>query len=77
MPVTKISCSTDISTNSGASAWIGASLSVGIGPRSSIGSPMTLIIRPRVSAPTGILMGYPLSKTFWPRTSPSVPENDK
>ncbi|RNA13577.1 hypothetical protein BpHYR1_040990 [Brachionus plicatilis] len=39
MPVSKISCSTLISINSGASAWIGAS--VVIGPRSSIGSLIT------------------------------------
>lgn len=34
---------------------------------------MTLIIRPKVSAPTGILMGDPQSSTSWPRTRPSVP----
>lgn len=39
IPVTKISCSTLISTNSGASAWMGATLSVGMGPLSSMGSP--------------------------------------
>ncbi|MPC96948.1 hypothetical protein E2C01_092230 [Portunus trituberculatus] len=40
MPVTRISCSTDISTKSGASAWIAEKCSVGMGPRSSIGSPV-------------------------------------
>jgi hypothetical protein len=36
MPVTRISCSTDISVNSGASAWIGAKWLELMGPRSSI-----------------------------------------
>jgi len=35
--------------------------------------PITFIIRPRVSTPTGIRMGYPVSRTFCPRTRPSVP----
>lgn len=48
-------------------------MSVGTGPRSSIGSPITLMIRPKVSAPTGILMGNPESDTACPRTKPSVP----
>ncbi|CAG5092299.1 Similar to EID3: EP300-interacting inhibitor of differentiation 3 (Bos taurus) [Cotesia congregata] len=60
-----------MSTNSGASAWIAANLSVLTGPRSSMGSPMTLMIRPRVSAPTGIRMGKPESMTGCPRTKPS------
>src|SRR5262245_50150521 len=42
------------------------------GPASSIGSPMTLIMRPRVPAPTGTLIGAPVSVTSWPRTRPSV-----
>lgn len=29
------------------------------GPRSSIGSPITFIIRPKVSGPTGIVIGPP------------------
>lgn len=134
MPVTRISCSTLMSVNSGASAWIGAVLPsnvcyckhaynwirqvpcvlydlsnplivktdfnsylsktdtswdihrgweslnpfnthcfVLIGPLSSMGSPMTFIILPKVSGPTGIRMGAPVSRTFWPRTRPSVP----
>lgn len=44
-----------------------------MGPLSSMGSPMTFIILPRVSGPTGILMGAPVSRTFCPRTRPSVP----
>merc|ERR1719309_255680 len=73
MPVTRISWSTDMSANSGASAWMAANLSVLMGPRSSMGSPMTLMILPRVSSPTGILMGEPVSTTAWPLTRPSVP----
>lgn len=38
-----------------------------------MGSPMTFMILPKVSGPTGILMGAPVSRTFWPRTRPSVP----
>ena len=48
-------------------------LSVGTGPLSSMGSPMTLMIRPSVSGPTGIVMGDPTSTHAWPLTRPSVP----
>ena len=47
MPVTRIALSVDWSTNSGASAWIGIVVSALTGPRSSIGSPMTLRMRPK------------------------------
>lgn len=43
IPVTRISCSTLMSSNKGASAWMAARRSVSTGPRSSIGSPMTLM----------------------------------
>jgi len=43
-----------------------------IGPLSSIGSPITFIILPKVSGPTGIMMGFPVSITGYPLTSPSV-----
>src|SRR5580658_3934556 len=42
------------------------------GPASSIGSPMTLMMRPNVPAPTGTMIGLPVSVTCWPRTRPSV-----
>src|SRR6478736_8180584 len=42
------------------------------GPASSIGSPITLMMRPRVPAPTGTMIGEPVSVTSPPRTSPSV-----
>src|ERR1700728_3350740 len=44
----------------------------GTGPASSTGSPITLMMRPSVPAPTGTLIGSPVSLTSWPRTSPSV-----
>src|SRR4051794_21098182 len=43
-----------------------------IGPASSIGSPMTFMMRPSVPAPTGTAIGWPVSVTSWPRTRPSV-----
>lgn len=72
------------STNEGGSAWMGATCLVLIGPRSSTGSPvmqswtslqinipMTLMILPRHSGPTGTWMGAPVSRTFCPRTRPN------
>ena len=53
MPVTRIALSVDWSTNSGAAAWIGLRFSALTGPRSSIGSPITLTMRPSVCGPTG------------------------
>ena len=53
MPVTRMAASVDWSTNSGASAWIGEVPSAPIGPRSSIGSPTTFMMRPSVFGPTG------------------------
>lgn len=44
-----------------------------MGPLSSMGSPMTFMILPKVSGPTGIRMGAPESSTFCPLTRPSVP----
>src|SRR5215831_7283939 len=72
MPVTRISASVDWSMNSGAGRWIGKRRLVCTGPRSSTGSPTTLRIRPKVSGPTGIVIGPPVSTTWVPRTSPSV-----
>ena len=42
------------------------------GPASSTGSPMTFMMRPSVSSPTGTEIGSPVSVTSWPRTRPSV-----
>src|SRR5262245_6449236 len=44
----------------------------GIGPASSTGSPMTLMMRPSVPSPTGTAIARPVSDTSWPRTRPSV-----
>ena len=44
-----------------------------MGPLSSTYSPMTFMILPKVSGPTGILIGAPESRTSWPLTKPSVP----
>ena len=43
-----------------------------IGPASSIGSPITFIMRPSVSTPTGTVIELSVSRTAWPRTKPSV-----
>src|SRR4051794_38549850 len=43
-----------------------------IGPASSIGSPITFMMRPSVPSPTGTAIGWPVSFTSWPRTRPSV-----
>ena len=72
MPVTRIDDSVDWSTNGGASAWIGAVMSLPIGPRSSIGSPTTFMIRPSVIGPTGTRISEPVERTSWPRVRPSV-----
>ena len=63
MPVTRIAASVDWSTKGGASAWIGADMSLPIGPRSSIGSPMTFMIRPSVLGPTGTRICEPVALT--------------
>lgn len=43
-----------------------------ISPFSSMGSPITFIILPKVSGPTGIIIGFPVSATVYPLTKPSV-----
>ena len=47
------------------------STSVGMGLPST-GSPITFQMRPRVSFPTGIMIGAPVSTASIPRTMPSV-----
>jgi hypothetical protein len=60
-------------TNCGAGRWIGQrSALAGMSPRSSTGSPVTLRIRPSAAAPTGTVIGLPVSSTSIPRTTPSV-----
>ena len=72
MPVTSTSVALDWSAKDGASRWIWAVWSLEIGPASSIGSPMTFMMRPRVAGPTGTVMGSPVSTTSCPRVRPSV-----
>jgi len=72
MPVTRIAASVDWSMNSGALAWIAAVCSAPTGPRSSIGSPTTFMMRPRVLGPTGTEICAPVLVTGWPRVRPSV-----
>src|SRR5579859_1422099 len=72
MPVTSTSAEVDCSAKDGASRWIGDSKGELIGPASSIGSPMTFMMRPRHAGPTGTVIGRPVSVTGWPRVRPSV-----
>ena len=72
MPVSNISSSVDCSSKDGAGRWMGLRLVAFTGPISSTGSPMTFSTRPRVPAPTGTVMGCPVSMAFMPRTMPSV-----
>src|SRR5579859_4000814 len=72
MPVTSTSAEVDCSAKDGASRWIEEVKVVAIGPASSIGSPMTFMMRPSVAGPTGTVIGRPVSNTGWPRVRPSV-----
>ena len=72
MPVSNISTAVDWSSYRGGGRWIDQRSFALIGPRSSIGSPMTFMIRPSVSLPTGTVMAAPVSVAFMPRTMPSV-----
>ena len=44
------------------------------GPLPSMGSPVTLNMRPSVASPTGMVMGAPVSRASMPREIPSVEE---
>src|SRR5664279_3737291 len=73
MPVGNISVLLSSSANGGGSRWIDqrsvrSSWSAAI----SSGSPRVLNTWPRVTSPTGTVMGEPVSVTSEPRTSPSV-----
>mmetsp|Transcript_149679 Transcript_149679/g.363554 ORF Transcript_149679/g.363554 Transcript_149679/m.363554 type:complete len:329 (-) Transcript_149679:10-996(-) len=72
IPVMRISSALPMSASVGGSTWMGARLSVGIGPRPSMASPTTSMMRPSVSGPTGTEMGAPVSATSRPRAKPSV-----
>ncbi len=51
---------------------MGSDLLALIGPRSSTGWPMTFMIRPSTSRPTGTWIDAPVFSTGIPRTRPSV-----
>ena len=65
MPVTSTSVEAAWSAKEGASRWMPAVCSLEIGPASSIGSPITFMMRPRVAGPTGTVIGPPVSVTAW------------
>ena len=71
IPVSKISTVGSSSSNVGAGRWIGQRSDLTL-PASSIGSPRTLKIRPRVTSPTGTEIDAPVSCTSAPRGMPSV-----
>ena len=72
IPVTSCSVSVAWSVNFGAGLCIGHFSLVFTSPFSSIDSPTTFIILPKVSGPTGTLMGDPVLITSSPLFSPSV-----
>ena len=72
LPVISRSVPAPWSMKAGESLWIGLYLSDSIGPFSSIGSPMTFMILPRVPWPQGTLIESLVSTTGCPRTNPSV-----
>ena len=72
MPVSSSSTEVFCSTKLGASRWMGRYFSALMGPISSTGRPTTFMMRPRDAAPTGAMIGLPVSTTSMPRTKPSV-----
>src|SRR6202163_3488300 len=72
MPVSRISTLACCSETGGAGRWIGQRVTPSGEGSSSIGAPMTLNIRPRVSTPTGTEIGSPVACTGSPRRKPSV-----
>ena len=72
IPVSRASTVDSCSSKAGADLWIGQRSLVFTGPISSTGSPMTFIILPRASLPTGMVICWPVSTACIPRTSPSV-----
>jgi hypothetical protein len=73
IPVSRISWVGVRSEAFGAGRWIGQrSTSSGSASPLSIGSPSRLKMRPRVTSPTGTVIGPPVSMTLSPRWTPSV-----
>src|ERR1044072_8046991 len=72
MPVSRISRVGVRSSTLGAGRWMGQrSPPSSRSPAPSIGSPSRLKIRPRVTSPTGTVIGPPVSFTRVPRARPS------
>src|SRR4051794_9020659 len=72
IPVSSISCVGVRSEAFGAGRWIGQRSTSPISSPLSIGSPSRLKMRPRVTSPTGTVIGPPVSVTTAPRSIPSV-----
>src|ERR671932_548645 len=72
MPVSNISAVGVSCSTVGAGRWIGQRSWTSIGSPWSMTSPSRLKMRPRVTLPTGTVMGPPVSMTSVPRESPSV-----
>ena len=72
MPVNRTSCEVVRSSNFGGSRWIGRASDRERVSRPSMVSPTTFITRPRICAPTGIAMGWPVGTAAMPRLRPSV-----
>src|SRR6266571_8704153 len=72
MPVSRISTLACCSDTGGAWRWIGHRVTPSGAGSSSIGAPITLNMRPRVSTPTGTEIGVPVATTTSPRRKPSV-----
>jgi hypothetical protein len=71
-PVSNTSISVVWSSNAGGARWIGSILSALTSPLPSIAWPSTSNTRPRVTSPTGTVIGAPVSRTSVPRARPSV-----
>ncbi len=73
MPVSKICVLGSRSTKSGRLRWMGQrTASAGMSAPLSTGSPSTFRMRPSAGAPTGTVIGPPVSTTGIPRTTASV-----
>src|SRR6185437_5398050 len=72
MPVSSNSFAAACSSYEGAARWITHWSCASTGPRSSIGSPSTFMMRPSVALPTGTLIAAPVLSTASPRFRPSV-----
>src|SRR5487761_695958 len=72
IPVSRISTLACCSDTGGAGRWMGHRVTPSGDGSSSIGAPITLNMRPRVSTPTGTEIGPPVAWTGSPRRKPSV-----